>query len=332
MKIAVDAMGGDYAPAAVVEGCLEAAAELSQGRLVLVGRRQEILACMAGGKPENIEIVDAPEVILNEDKPLMAIRRKRNSSLARSLLMLKHGEADAVVTAGNTGAFMAGASLLVGRIAGITKPALAPVLPTIDGRGVIALDIGSTMDPKPENLVQFAVMGTLYARTAFGTESPRVGLLNIGVEPEKGNELTRQAFALLQQHEELNFYGNVEARDVMQGLCDVLICDGFTGNVLLKSMEGTAQAVFAGIKDAVLTGGLAAKLGALLLKPALKQFRAKMDYSEHGGAPLLGINGVCIKCHGSANSTTVKNSILKQAVPLARENVIQTIAQKSGGI
>lgn len=332
MKIAVDAMGGDHAPAAIVQGCLAALAERKDFTLVLLGREPEIIACMGKAERENIEIVHTSEVISNEEKPLMAIRRKRASSLARALIMLRDEEVDAVVTAGNTGAFMAGASLLTGRIAGISKPALAPIFPTNDGRGVIALDIGSTMDPKPENLVQFAIMGELYAKTVFGRKKPRIGLLNIGVEAEKGNELTRKTYQLLQQCPDINFCGNVEARDVMAGLCEVLICDGFTGNVLLKAMEGTAQAIFAGIKEAVLGGSVAAKLGALLLKPALNQFRAKMDYAEHGGAPLLGINGVCIKCHGSANATTVKNSILKQAAPLARDKVIHTISEKIGGV
>ena len=330
MKIAVDAMGGDNAPEAIVQGALQAAAQIPQARVVLVGRRQE-LETLLGTSAGEIDIVDAPEVISGDDKPLMAIRRKRKSSLAVALSMLAEGEVQAVVTAGNTGAFMAGASLLVGRIPGINKPALAPVLPTMDGRGVIALDIGSTMDPKPENMLQFAIMGSLYALTMFGIEQPRVGLLNVGTEPEKGNDLTLKSYQMLSNSGAISFAGNVEARDIMQGACDVLVCDGFTGNVLLKAMEGTAQAIFAGIKEAVMTGGLRAKIGALLLKPALKQFRDKMDYAEHGGAPLLGINGVCIKCHGSADAKTVKNSILKQAWPLARDEVITKISKQTGG-
>ncbi len=330
MKIAVDAMGGDNAPRAIVQGALEAAAEVD-GKIVLVGRRQELESLVEEYAAE-VEIVDAPEVISGEDKPLMAIRRKRQSSLAVALTMLASGDVQAVVTAGNTGAFMAGASLLVGRIAGITKPALAPVLPTMDGRGVIALDLGSTMDPKPENMLQFAVMGSLYASTLFGLDQPRVGLLNVGTEPEKGNDLALKSYQALSGSSLINFTGNVEARDIMEGACDVLVCDGFTGNVLLKSMEGTALAIFAGIKEAVMTGGLRAKLGALLLKPALKQFRNKMDHAEHGGAPLLGINGVCIKCHGSADAQAIKNGILKQAWPLAQDEVINKISTKIGGI
>lgn len=324
MKIAVDAMGGDNAPVAIVKGALAAAEAGRDIEIILVGDGHRIknIALL----PENVSIVEAAETIENEDKPLMAIRRKRNSSMVVALQMVKDGAADAVVSAGNTGAFMAGASLIVGRIPGLTKPALAPVLPTQDGKGTVAVDIGATMDPKPENLYSYALMGNLYAQTVFGIPKPRIGLLNIGIEPEKGNELAKQTFKLLDQSE-LNFIGNVEAREVMLGRCDVLICDGFVGNVLLKSMEGVAQSLFSEMKQAVLKGGVKGKLGALLLKDTLKALKDKLDYSEYGGSPLLGINGVCIKCHGSADATNVKNAILKQAYLLTKNHTIASITK-----
>lgn len=324
MKIAVDAMGGDNAPVAIVKGALAAAEAGRDIEIILVGDGHRIknIALL----PENVSIVEAAETIENEDKPLMAIRRKRNSSMVIALQMVKDGAADAVVSAGNTGAFMAGASLIVGRIPGLTKPALAPVLPTQDGKGTVAVDIGATMDPKPENLYSYALMGNLYAQTVFGIPKPRIGLLNIGIEPEKGNELAKQTFKLLDQSE-LNFIGNVEAREVMLGRCDVLICDGFVGNVLLKSMEGVAQSLFSEMKQAVLKGGVKGKLGALLLKDTLKALKDKLDYSEYGGSPLLGINGVCIKCHGSADATNVKNAILKQAYLLTKNHTIASITK-----
>lgn len=325
MRIAVDAMGGDNAPDEIVKGALEAVRINSNFDLVLIGVEEKITA-VANNLPKNVSIIDTPEVIENDDKPLLSIRRKRNSSMVVALQMLKEGKVDAVVSAGNTGAFMAGASLLVGRIPGVSKPALAPVLPTVDGQGVVAVDIGATMDPGPENLYQYAIMGNLYSQNVFGITNPRIGLLNVGTEAEKGNELVKQTYQLLSESD-LNFIGNIEARDVMQGQCDVLICDGFVGNVLLKSMEGVAQSIFAGIKGAIKTGGVQAKLGALLIKGTLRSFKDQLDYSEHGGAPLLGINGVCVKCHGSADAKTVKNAILKQAFLLADSQAIATVAK-----
>lgn len=328
MRIAVDAMGGDNAPEAIVLGALAAASAGRDIEVVLVGREEEIRAVVT--VPSTVSIVPALEVIENDDKPLMALRRKRKSSMVIALEMLKNGQVDAVVSAGNTGAFMAGASLIVGRIPGVAKPALAPILPTQDGKGVIAVDLGATMDPRPQDLYQYAIMGNLYSQSVFGLDSPRIGLLNVGVEPEKGNELAKQTYKLLQESS-LNFVGNVEARDVMQGECDVLICDGFVGNVLLKSMEGTARSLFSEMKTAIRSGGVKAKLGALLLKKTLGGLKKKLDYSEHGGSPLLGINGVCIKCHGSSDTSSLKNAILKQAYLLVRGQTIANIAKTMEG-
>lgn len=266
MKIAVDAMGGDNAPASNVLGAIAAARIMEELEIVLVGRETSIAAF--GPLPRNVRVAAAPEVIENDEKPLLAIRRKRESSLVVALNMLKDGAVDGLVSAGNTGAYMAGASLIVGRIPGVSKPALAPILPAITGGGIVALDIGATMDPKPENLLQYALMGSIYAQILFGLANPRVGLLNVGVEPQKGNELAKQTYALLEQTP-LNFVGNIEAREVLAGRCDVLVCDGFVGNVLIKAMEGLAHSLFSELKKSVQKGGVGNKLGGLLLKKSL---------------------------------------------------------------
>lgn len=319
MKIVVDAMGGDRAPAAIVAGVLAAASICPELELILVGNRGILAA-----PPANVALVETTETIASDDMPLMAIRRKRNSSLVVALQMLKDGAADAVISAGNTGALMAGASLIVGRIPGVSKPALAPVLPTRDGKGTVAVDVGATMDPKPENLYQYALMGRLFAQTMLGVAAPRIGLLNVGSEPQKGNELAKQTYLLLEQSE-LNFVGNIEAREVMDGRADVLITDGFVGNVLLKAMEGVAQSLFAELKHAALKGGIKGKLGALLLKDSLLALKARLDYTQYGGSPLLGIDGLCLKCHGTADAETVKNAIVKQAYPLIKAQTIASI-------
>ena len=322
MKIAVDAMGGDNAPAAIVQGALAAVEQTRDLEVILVGKSSEIKNIAP--LPMAVSIAEATEIIQNDDMPLMAIRRKRDSSMVIALQMVRDGQADAMVSAGNTGALMAGASLIVGRVPGISKPALAPVLPTRDSKGTVAVDIGATMDPKPENLLQFALMGNIYAQTILDRPRPKIGLLNVGVEPQKGNELVKQTFQLLSQSQ-LNFIGNVEAREVMEGRCDVLVCEGFVGNVLLKSMEGVAQSLFSEMKQAIVKGGVKGKLGALLLKDTLRALGDKLDYSKYGGSPLLGIDGVCIKCHGSADATTVKNTILRQAYMLAKNQTIDAI-------
>ena len=306
MRIAVDAMGGDNAPREIVKGALAAAQSDKNLEIILVGREDRVGQGVST-LPDNVSVVHAAEVIENEDKPLMAIRRKRNASMVVALQMLKEGQVDAVVSAGNTGALMAGASLLVGRIPGVNKPALAPVFPTEDGRGVVAVDIGAAMDPRPENLYQYAIMGNLYYKAVFGTERPRVGLLNIGVEPEKGNELVKETYKKLAASE-LNFIGNVEARDVLQGQCDVLICDGFVGNILLKGCEGLAKSVMYWMKG-VMTKNPVRMTGAMLARNAFKDLKSFADAEDIGGAPLLGINGIVIIAHGSSSPRAVRNGI-----------------------
>ena len=238
----------------------------------------------------------------------MAIRKKKDSSICKALKLVKDGECDAVISGGSTGAFLAGCTLIVGRIKGVERPALAPIMPGKNGSFMI-IDAGANVDCKPNYLTQFAHMGKIYYQGVIGNEKPSVGLVNIGAEEEKGNELTKAAFKLLKEEQNLNFVGNVEPRDVSTGDVNVLVCDGFTGNTLLKMYEGVASTLLGMIKDEILTGGIRGKLGALLLKPVFKSLKVKFDYKEYGGAPFLGVDGICIKAHGSSDGKAFKNAI-----------------------
>lgn len=308
MRIAIDAMGGDHAPEAVVKGALLAAQEHTDTELILVGdtARIERLLAAENAKPDNIQIRHASEVIEADDEPVRAVRRKKDASMVVAARMVKEREADAFLSAGNTGALMAAGLLVVGRIPGIHRPALAPMIPTLEGSGTLALDLGANMDAAPEHLAQYAVMGTIYRSKVHQLAEPRVGLLNVGTEPMKGNELTKQAFTLLEQLP-IRFVGNVEARDILSGVCDVIVCDGFAGNIMLKSLEGTQKAIFSLLKEQ-LTSSLMGKVAGLIMKPKLRVFK-KYDYREHGGAPLLGIDGVVIKSHGSSDANAIKNAV-----------------------
>ncbi len=307
MRIAVDAFGGDNAPEEIIKGAVLAANQ-SSDEIILVGDEEKIEALLAlESYPENrISIQHASEVIETGDSPVESIRKKKDSSLVVALNLVKSGEADAVVSAGNTGAYLAGAFRILGRMKGILRPALTAVMPTIDKPGVI-LDVGANADCRPEHLVQFAHMGALYAKQALHIENPRVALLNIGAEEAKGNSLTKETHALLKE-EDLNFIGNIEPRDVPFGMADVIVCDGFTGNVVIKLIEGTASALFKMLKG-VFYKNTATKLSAAVLKPGLTTVKAKMDYSEYGGVPLLGIEGVVFKAHGSSDAKAFCNAI-----------------------
>ncbi|MED1917719.1 phosphate acyltransferase PlsX [Bacillus thuringiensis] len=308
MRIAVDAMGGDHAPKSTVSGALAAIKENPAITVVLVGDEQAIRNHLPQDIPANIEIVPAAEVILPDDEPVRAVRRKKNSSLVVAVEMAREKKVDAMISAGNTGALMTAGLLYAGRMDGIERPALCAYIPNTKGRVTLTLDVGANMDAKPHQLVQYAVMGSLYAEKVLGFERPTVGLLNVGTEEGKGNELTKAVFPLLQEAD-LNFVGNVEARDVMQGACDVLVCDGFVGNVLLKAVEGAASTIFSQLKQEF-TSSLINKLGAAILKPGLVRFKKKMDYAEYGGAPLLGLKSPVIKAHGSSNERAMKNAIV----------------------
>ncbi|MBG9945046.1 phosphate acyltransferase PlsX [Brevibacillus formosus] len=324
MRIAVDAMGGDHAPKSTVLGALAAIKENPAITVVLVGDEQAIRNHLPQDIPANIEIVPAAEVILPDDEPVRAVRRKKNSSLVVAVEMAREKKVDAMISAGNTGALMTAGLLYAGRMDGIERPALCAYIPNTKGRVTLTLDVGANMDAKPHQLVQYAVMGSLYAEKVLGFERPTVGLLNVGTEEGKGNELTKAVFPLLQEAD-LNFIGNVEARDVMQGACDVLVCDGFVGNVLLKAVEGAASTIFSQLKQEF-TSSLINKLGAAILKPGLVRFKKKMDYAEYGGAPLLGLKSPVIKAHGSSNERAMKNAIVS-ATRFIQQDVNEIIQQ-----
>lgn len=316
MIIAVDAMGGDHAPDEIVKGAVQAAAENPSLTIKLYGDEKQIQPLL--NQEKNIEVIHTDEVILSTDEPVRAVRRKKNASMVLMAQAVKDKEADACVSAGNTGALMAAGLFVVGRIKGIDRPALSPTLPTIDGQGFVMLDLGANADAKPEHILQYAVMGSIYAEQVRGIKNPTVGLLNIGTEEGKGNDLTKQAYGLLQESG-LNFVGNVESRDLLNGVSDVVVTDGFTGNMVLKTIEGTAQALFGMLKE-TFTSSVKTKLAAGLVKSDLKQLKGKLDYTEYGGAGLFGLNAPVIKAHGSSNATAVYNAI-KQAHTMAENDV-----------
>ncbi len=304
MKIAVDAMGGDYAPREAVMGALEAGREGID--IILVGDREKICGCLGRENTGRVEILHAAETIDMGEQPAVAVRRKKDSSIVRAIGLVREGAASAFVSAGSTGAVMAASLLGLGRIRGIDRPAIASVLPSQRG-GTVFLDVGANMDCKPKNLLQFGIMGHLYAEKILGIENPRVGLLSVGEEETKGNELTLGAFPLLKQAP-INFIGNVEGRDLFSGSVNVVVCDGFVGNVALKAGEGLAMALLRMMKEELARNWLS-KMGTALTLPALKEIRRRVDYAEYGGAPLLGVNGVVIVCHGSSTAPAIKNAI-----------------------
>ncbi|HZK18761.1 MAG TPA: phosphate acyltransferase PlsX [Clostridia bacterium] len=320
MRIAVDAMGGDNAPEEIIKGTIEASSEFGI-EIVLVGDEQRIVEALKrhrGNNTSNLDILHAPQVIGMEEKPAIAIRKKRNSSIVRAVDLVRDENADAVVSAGNTGASMATSILRLGRISGIDRPALAGLLPSKNGVALL-LDVGANIDCKPKNLLQFAVMGQLYAQKILGLSNPRVGLLSIGEESCKGNELTLSALPMLQKSD-FNFIGNVEGRHIFNGNADVIVCDGFVGNIVLKAGEGLAKEfirlLHSEVKDNVLMSNL----------------QGKMDYREHGGAPLLGVNGISIVCHGNSNARAIKSAIRiaceavnKNIVGAIRDNIVRAL-------
>jgi glycerol-3-phosphate acyltransferase PlsX len=324
MRIAIDAMGGDHAPRAIVEGALLAAKEWQDIELILVGDSAQIEPLLSE-KLSNISIHHTDEVIEGEDEPVRAVRRKKNASMVVAGRMVKEKQADAMISAGNSGALMTTGLLIVGRIDGIDRPAFAPMVPTLhgSGHGVLCLDLGANMDAGPNNLLQYAVMGSVYRKKVDGIENPRVGLLNVGTETLKGNELTKAAFPLLSQAP-INFIGNVEAHDVIKGKCDILVCDGFVGNIMLKSLEGAIEVIFAELRTEF-TSSLLSKLAAYLLKPGLRRLKRKADSSEHGGVLMLGVDGIVIKCHGSSNATAIKSSV-RLARHALMKNVVEAIS------
>ncbi len=320
MKIIVDAMGGDNAPLEIVKGAIQAVEELKT-EVMLVGNTEAILRCVQElghqNLPKGLEIANASDVVTMEDDPARAVRDKKDSSMAVMLYKLRDGEGDAAVSAGSTGALLSGATLVVKRVRGVRRAALAPILPSRGG-GCVLIDCGANAECSPEYLQQFAYMGSVLARSYLGKAQPKVGLLNIGAEESKGTALQKETYALLMKDREagrLNFVGNVEARDVFSGACDVLVTDGFSGNVLLKGIEGTALYMSSNLKQVFLKNGLS-KLAALLVKGGLRDFKKGMDYTEVGGTVFLGIQKPVVKAHGSCNAKAVCSAI-RQAVLLA---------------
>ncbi len=304
-------MGGDNAPSEIIKGAVDAVKDQDNVRVFLTGRKDVIEAELAGYDypRDRIEIVEASEVIEMGESPVMAIRKKRDSSIVVALNLVKDGKCDAFVSAGSTGAVLAGGQLLVGRIKGVERPPLAPLIPTADGVSLL-VDCGANVDARPTHLVQFAKMGSAYMKYAMGINNPRVALLNIGTEEEKGNALVKETYPLLSSSTDINFTGSIEARDIPQGGADVIVCDAFAGNVALKMYEGVGKVLLSRIKGA-LTANLKTKIGALLIKDTLKSTLKEFDASQYGGAPLLGLKGLVVKTHGSAKAGEVRNSIIQ---------------------
>ena len=324
-RVAVDAMGGDNAPLEIVKGVVEAVNENSNIKVYLTGREEAIrqeLARYTYNK-EQVEVVNATEVIETAEPPVMAIRKKKDSSIVVALNLVKNGECDAFVSAGSSGAVLVGGQLIVGRIKGIERPPLAPLIPTETGCALL-IDCGA--NARPSHLVQFAKMGSVYMESVMGISNPKVAIVNIGAEEEKGNALVKETFPMLKNCPEINFIGSIEARDIPTGYADVIVCEAFAGNIILKLYEGVGATLIRKVKAGMMTS-LRSKIGALLVKPALKQTLKGFSLEEYGGAPLLGLNGLVVKTHGSSKAIEIKNSIL-QCVTFKEQRINQKIKKK----
>ncbi|MEE1256705.1 MAG: phosphate acyltransferase PlsX [Lachnospiraceae bacterium] len=326
-RVAVDAMGGDNAPFEIVKGAVEAVNENKNVKVYLVGK--EDLVKEELGKytydVNSIEVVNATEVIETAEPPVMAIRKKKDSSIVVAMNLVKDGTCDAIVGAGSSGAMLVGGQLIVGRIKGIERPPLAPLIPTETGCSLL-IDCGANVDARPSHLVQFAKMGSVYMESVMGIEKPRVAIVNIGAEEEKGNTLVKETFPLLKNCPEINFIGSIEARDIPTGYADVIVCEAFAGNIILKLYEGVGATLIKKVKAGMMTS-LRSKIGALLVKPALKETLKGFSLEEHGGAPLLGLNGLVVKTHGSSKSIEIKNSIL-QCITFKEQKINEKIKEK----
>ncbi len=315
LKVAVDAMGGDYAPGEIVRGALDAARQNGDLKVYLVGRediiRQHIDRETGRGQ---VTIVHADEVIGNNEDPGLAIRRKNKSSMVTALRLVRSGEADAVLSAGSTGALMAGGLLFLGRLGGIRRPALLTEFPVSKGDSIVILDVGANMDPKPEHLWQYALMGSVYSQEVMGKPNPRVALLNVGTEEKKGNARIKKAYQLFKESRFFHFIGNIEASELFRNKADIIVCDGFVGNVFLKFFEGLSQDIFAYLLDEIKKDSRA----AAELLPFLQNIFSRIDESEYGGAMLIGVNGICIKCHGASKRKAISQALLKQAYYYAK--------------
>ncbi len=322
MKIAIDAMGGDNAPEAIVKGTIMAAEKLSDITLYLVGNKDLINENIQLSKFPNIKIKHADEKIEMNESPAHALRKKKNSSIVIGSKLVKDNKVDAFISAGNTGAVMASGIFNIGRIKGISRPAIATVFPSAKGQTMV-LDSGANVDSKAENLLYYAIMGQIHYQNIFKKNNPGIGILSVGEEKEKGNKLSKNTFKLLENDKRIKkFIGNIEGRDIFNGNCDIVICDGFTGNIVLKTTEGVANYIFSLLKE-MFTSNLITRLSALVMKPYLSKMKEKLDYRQYGGAPLLGINGVVIISHGSSDATAIYN-----AIKVARKSIINNVIYK----
>lgn len=327
VNVAIDAMGGDNAPGEIVKGAIDAVNESDKVKVFLVGKEEDInneLVKYTFPK-EQVEVIPATEVIETAEPPVMAIRKKKDSSIVKALHMVKEGTCDAYVSAGSTGATLVGGQVIVGRIKGVERPPLAPLIPTENGVALL-LDCGANVDARPSNLVQFAKIGSVYMENVMGIKNPRVGIVNIGAEEEKGNELVKETYPLLKNCPDINFVGSVEARDIPAGVVDVIVCEAFVGNVILKLYEGVGKTLIKKIKGS-LTKNLCTKIGAALVYKSLKETMKVFLLDQYGGAPLLGLNGLVVKTHGSANAVEVKNSVI-QCVAFKEHNINDKILEK----
>ena len=327
VNVAVDAMGGDNAPAEIVKGAVDALDEDSRVKVFLLGRENVIKEELKKYTYDasRMEIVHAQEVIETAEPPVMAIRRKKDSSIVKGMNLVKDGTCDAFVSAGSTGAVLVGGQIIVGRIKGVERPPLAPLIPTEKGVSLL-IDCGANVDARPSHLVQFAQMGSIYMENVMGIKNPTVGIVNNGAEEEKGNALVKETFPLLKECRDINFIGSVEARDIPAGFCDVVVCEAFVGNVVLKMYEGVAGALLRQVKAGMMTS-LRSKIGALLVKPALKQTLKSFQTDQYGGAPLLGLKGLVVKSHGNSSAVEIKNSIL-QCIAFKEQKINEKIKEK----
>lgn len=311
VKVAVDAMGGDNAPAEVVKGAVEAVLAEKKVKVVLVGQEEAVKAELSKYEypADQVEVVNASQVIAMAEPPVVAIKTKKDSSIVKGLYMVREGKCDAFVSAGSTGAVLVGGQVIVGRSKGVERPPLAPLIPTAKGVSLL-IDCGANVDARPSQLVQFAKMGSIYMENVVGIKNPRVGIVNNGAEEEKGNALVKETFPLLKECPDINFIGSVEARDIPSGAADVVVCEAFVGNVILKLYEGVASTLMSTVKKGMMSN-LRSKIGALLVKPALKKTLKAFDLEQYGGAPLLGLKGLVVKTHGSSKSIEIKNTILQ---------------------